>query len=115
MTKYLLALAGVAALVWAQAPNSFSGIQTVALKKFDAATVKLNGSGEQGWRLGPPGHGSVEIVNLELKKIIASSFRIQDKMVFGPGWLESTRYDIVGKGPDPTVANPETAKCRFTP
>jgi uncharacterized protein (TIGR03435 family) len=105
--RLLLTMAGLAAAVWAQAPNSFSGMQTVAVKKFDVATVKLNVSGDQGWQLGPPGHGSVEIKNLELKKIIASSFRVQDSMVFGPGWLESTRYNIVGKGPDPTVANPE--------
>jgi uncharacterized protein (TIGR03435 family) len=28
-------------------------------------------------------------------------------LVFGPDWLNSTRYDIVGKGPDPSVTNPE--------
>ena len=94
-------------LLHAQAPNSFSGLATIANKKFEVATIKLNLSGSQGWRLGPPAKGSVSIDNLELKKIIASSFRIQDSMVFGPGWIESTHYDIVGKGPDATVANPE--------
>jgi uncharacterized protein (TIGR03435 family) len=109
----LLTLAGIAAIGFliipsrAQAPNSFSGMQTVAVKKFDVATIKLNPSGNPGWQLGPPTHGSVEIKNLELKKIIASSFRVQDIMVFGPSWLDSTRYDIVGKGPDPNAANPE--------
>lgn len=90
-----------------QTQGSFSGIQTVANKKFDAATVKLNPSGSDGWRLGPPQHGGVEIDNLQLKKIIASSFRIQDSMVFGPAWLDSTRYDIVGKGPDASAPNTE--------
>ena len=92
----------------AQAPNSFSGLQSSASKVFEVATVKLNKSEDPGrWRLGPPAHGSVSIENLDLHKIIASSFRIQDSMVFGPGWLNSTRYDIVGKGPDPGAANPE--------
>jgi uncharacterized protein (TIGR03435 family) len=91
----------------AQAPNSFSGLQTSASKVFDVATVKLNSSGDAGWRLGPPGNGSVSIVNLQLHRIIASSFRVQDSMVFGPGWLDDTRYDIVGKGPDPKASNPE--------
>lgn len=57
--------------------------------------------------LGPPGHGSVSIENLDLHKIIASSFRVQDSMVFGPGWLNDTRYDIVGKGAAPNASNPE--------
>ncbi len=91
----------------AQAPNSFSGLQTSASKVFDVATVKLNPSGDAGWQLGPPGHGSVTIKNLQLHRIIASSFRVQDSMVFGPGWLDDTRYDIVGKGPDPNASNPE--------
>jgi uncharacterized protein (TIGR03435 family) len=90
----------------AQAPNSFSGLQTAASKVFDVATVKLS-KPETSSHLGPPGRGSVTIENLDLHKIIASSFRIQDSMVFGPGWLNDTRYDIVGKGPDPSVANPE--------
>jgi uncharacterized protein (TIGR03435 family) len=97
---------------WAQAPapNSFSGMQTVATKKFDVATIKPGapkpGLPDSAWQLGPPARGSVEIMNLELKKIIASSFRIQDIMVFGPSWLDSTRYNIVGKGPDPNAPNP---------
>ena len=103
--SFLAATAAVAII--AQTPSSFAGLATSATKTFEVATVKLNPSGAPGWRLGPPGRGSISIDNLQLKKIIASSFRIQDSMVFGPGWLDDTRYDIVGKGPDPTVANPE--------
>jgi uncharacterized protein (TIGR03435 family) len=91
----------------AQAPNSFSGLQTSASKVFEVATVKLNPSGDARWRLGPPANGSVSIDNLQLHRIIASSFRVQDSMVFGPGWLDDTRYDIVGKGPDLQASNPE--------
>lgn len=90
----------------AQAPNSFSGLQTSATKVFDVATVKLS-KPETLAHLGPPGHGAVVIENLDLHKIIASSFRVQDSMVFGPGWLNDTRYDIVGKGPAPNASNPE--------
>jgi len=35
--------------------------------------------------------------NMELRKIIASSFRIQDTSVIGPSWIDSVRYDISGK------------------
>src|SRR5579863_285540 len=90
----------------AQAPNSFSGLQTSATKVFDVATVKPS-MPETPSHLGPPGHGSVTIENLDLHKIVASSFRVQDSMVFGPGWLNDTRYDIVGKGPDANAPNPD--------
>jgi len=106
ITGSLLVAAGGTVML-AQAPSSFGGLATAATKTFEVATVKLNPSGDARWRLGPPGRGSISIDNLQLKKIIASSFRIQDSMVFGPSWLEDARYDIVGKGPDPTVANPE--------
>ncbi len=28
-------------------------------------------------------------------------------MVLEPSWMDSTRYNIVGKGPDPNAPNPE--------
>ncbi len=92
----------------AQTMSSFDGvIKTTTTKQFEVATVKQNLSGDARWRLGPPGHGSVSIDNLQLKKILASAFGIQDSMVFGPASLDSDRYDIVGKGPDPKATNPE--------
>ncbi|HWF10941.1 MAG TPA: M56 family metallopeptidase, partial [Bryobacteraceae bacterium] len=92
----------------AQTISPFDGrMRTSAVKQFEVATVRENRSGGDGWRLGPPQHGGVSIDNLQLHRIIASSFQIQDSLVFGPDWLNSTRYDIVGKGPDPSVTNPE--------
>jgi uncharacterized protein (TIGR03435 family) len=99
-------IAAIGTISRAQAPNSFSGLQTSASKTFEVATVKLSMPETRG-HLGPPGNGSVTIENLDLHKIIASSFRVQDSMVFGPGWLNDTHYDIVGKGPDPKASNPE--------
>ena len=90
----------------AQAGNSFVGLQTSATRTFDVSSVKENRSGEPGWRLGPPNKGTESIYNLELRRIVASSFRIQDKMVFGPDWLDSVRYDIEAKG-SPTANSPE--------
>jgi bla regulator protein blaR1 len=121
LRKALLAVVGAAAVAGplvvgilntpathAQTMSTFDGlIRTSTTKAFEVATVKQNVSGDDTWRLGPPGHGSVSIVNLQLKKILASSFAIQDGMVFGPPSLDSDRYDIVGKGPDPTATNPE--------
>jgi uncharacterized protein (TIGR03435 family) len=88
--------------------NSFLGFATSADKKFEVASVKPSPADAQGGRLGPPGRGAIEIVNLPLRNIIIQSFRSQRWMVFGgPDWINEERFDIVGKGPDPTVANPE--------
>jgi len=117
----VLVLAGVAAVIGpigigllttpatqAQTMSSFTGIATSAAKQFEVATVKENRATDpRAWRLGPPEHGSVSIENLPIHKIVASSFRVQDSMVFGLGSMDSVRYDIVGKGPDPKATNPE--------
>jgi uncharacterized protein (TIGR03435 family) len=116
--RVLIAFAGIASVatpvtlgmltstLWAQTGNSFTGLQTSAERKFDVASIKVNRSGDPGWRLGPPARGTESITNLELRKIVASSFRIQDKMVFGPDWMDNIRYDIEAKG-DSMASNPE--------
>jgi uncharacterized protein (TIGR03435 family) len=91
-----------------QQGNSFVGLATSAEKKFEVATVKLNVSGDRRGQPGPPGGGRITIVNVALRGIIVQSFRTQRNMVFGiPNWAESEMYDIVGKGPDPKMTNPE--------
>lgn len=93
---------------FAQQANSFVGLATSAEKKFEVATVKLNESGNPGSRLGPPGRGSITIVNYPLRNLIVQAFRTQRGMVFGtPGWADTERYDVVGKGPDSSATNPE--------
>jgi bla regulator protein blaR1 len=88
--------------------NSFLGIATTAEKTFDVATIKPNKSGSVEWRLGPPGRGQISIVNMSMIDIITQSFRTSRPMVFGgPDWIRSTNFDIVGRGPDAGVGNPE--------
>jgi len=117
LKRILLATAVVAAIAGpilfglvhahAQAPSSFTGMATSAKKSFDVALIKENISVSDGWLLGKPNRGSETIRNLDLHKIVASSFRIQDKMVVGPDWMDKVRYDITAKGPDPEASNPE--------
>jgi bla regulator protein blaR1 len=93
---------------YAQQANSFVGLATSAVKKFEVATARLNTSGDDRFQLGPPGRGSIRITNVALRGIIIQSFRTQRNMVFGiPGWAETEKYDIVGQGPDPSLTNPE--------
>ena len=102
-----LVLGLLSATLRAQVANSFTGLATSATRTFDVASVKVNRSGDPGWRLGPPNQGTESITNLELRKIVASSFRIQDKMVVGgPDWIDTLRYDIQAKG-TPTATSPE--------
>ncbi|MGH9241345.1 MAG: M56 family metallopeptidase [Vicinamibacterales bacterium] len=101
-----LALGMMTTALWAQSGNSFVGLQTSATRRFDVASIKEHRSGDSGWRLGPPNRGTESIYNLQLRNIVASSFRIQDKMVFGPDWMDSVRYDIEAKG-SPTANSPE--------
>ena len=97
-----------ATAAFAQQANSFVGLATSADKKFEVATIKLNDQTNPAWHLGPPGRGSISIQNRPLRGIIIQSFRTQRNMVVGlPGWTASTNYDIVGKGPDPKMTNPE--------
>jgi bla regulator protein BlaR1 len=97
-----------ATAAFAQQANSFVGLATSADKKFEVATVKVNDQTNPAWHLGPPGRGSISILNRPLRGIIIQSFRTQRNMVVGlPDWTESTNYDIVGKGPDPNMTNPE--------
>ncbi|HET9267089.1 MAG TPA: M56 family metallopeptidase [Vicinamibacterales bacterium] len=94
--------------LYAQQGNSFLGLATDARKSFEVATIKPNNGEDPRWRLGPPGKGAITIVNLPLRTIIVQSFRTQRTMVSGgPSWIDEERFDIVGRGPDPTVSNPE--------
>jgi uncharacterized protein (TIGR03435 family) len=96
MTFRFLILVGLG-----QIALSFSGLQTTTVRKFDVASIKVNTTGDPGWLLSPPRRGQERIINLELRKIIASSFRTQDKLILGgPAWLDTTRYNIDAKGAD---------------
>jgi bla regulator protein BlaR1 len=68
--------------------------------EFDVASVKENHSG----RLGSDGfqisHGSLTVKNVSLKAFVEAAYGVQgSRVVGGPGWVSSDRYDIVAKGP----------------
>ena len=84
------------------------GLATSAEKKFEVATIKENNSGSTQFQLGPPGRGSIAITNLTSPASSCSRSAPTATMMRGePDWTNSTNYDIVGKGPDPKVTNPE--------
>ncbi len=66
-------------------------------RAFEVATVKLNKSA-QDW----PGIHSdparLAATNMTLKALLATAYLVrEDQISGGPGWIDSDRYDIVGK------------------
>jgi uncharacterized protein (TIGR03435 family) len=74
---------------------------------FEVASVRENKSGgEQGFLL--PQAGQLNAQNYRLRQLIQYAYRVQPfELVAGPGWIDSTRFDVVAKAPfDPRPAPP---------
>jgi len=68
--------------------------------EFDVVDIKLNVSGS------PNGVGEIlpsgqfRAINIPVKEIIKFAYNLRDEAIVGaPNWVNSDRYDIVGKGP----------------
>lgn len=90
-----LALAvGLAQIAVGQAPAS------PTRSAFEAASVKTSAPGRIGgsWA----GRGSQLVIdNYRLRDIILGAFQLRTfQLVGGPEWINSTRFDIVGRAPD---------------
>jgi uncharacterized protein (TIGR03435 family) len=44
--------------------------------------------------------GRINYTNVSLKDVVARAYRVKPYQVSGPGWIDSTRYDITAKIPD---------------
>jgi bla regulator protein blaR1 len=101
--KLLLAMIGIAAVTGPIAIGMVDAPQAQAHPagrlEFEAASVKPNQSGREGWEFPPVSHGRLTIVNASLRMLIAEAYDVQRSSVTGPpGWFDSQRYDIVAKG-----------------
>jgi len=67
-----------------------------ATPTFDAASIKLNKSGEQGGGSGIKGATYIG-TNVTLKRMIRLAYSPIQEFVGGPGWIESEHYDVVAK------------------
>jgi uncharacterized protein (TIGR03435 family) len=97
MRNLSLAAAGLLTFVLAAG----LGAQQPANPTFDAASVKINKSGDGGTRLGGP-PGSFNATNATLRSIIGIAYAspqplAPNQMEGGPSWLDSTRFDIVAR------------------
>jgi uncharacterized protein (TIGR03435 family) len=94
MLRRVLAAPALALALTAQAPLP-------TRPSFDAASVKVNTSGDvrTSIRILPGGH--IEARNRTLALLIQSAFTLQDfQVIGGPNWLNSARFDITTRGAD---------------
>jgi uncharacterized protein (TIGR03435 family) len=70
---------------------------------FDVASVKVSQSVE-GMRLRPsvtPSPGGVTIIFTSFRGLVQWAYHLQAIQVSGPGWIDSTRFDVVAKASGP--------------
>ena len=66
--------------------------------EFEVVDVKPNNSGDAAGSGAILPGGQFRAVNIPLKEIIKFAFNVRDEAIVGaPSWIESDRYDIVGK------------------
>jgi uncharacterized protein (TIGR03435 family) len=88
------ALAGVLPLLWAG--RSVAPGQEA---RFEAVSIKANRSGEAQTRYEAP-TGRLNAINVPLRFFIRRAFDLPDaRIVGGPAWLETDRFDIVATLP----------------
>ena len=66
---------------------------------FEVATVKVNPSGDNG--AGFPGvrNGILTAKNVSLRMMLRVAYSLDERRIFGPDYLDSTRFDLAGKSP----------------
>jgi|SRR5579863_9589885 len=68
--------------------------------KFDAASVRVNKSGERRWAFPRPEGGRFVATNVALGMLVVNAYGVPAYRVSGgPGWLNSDRFDVEGRAP----------------
>ena len=72
--------------------------QPAAKPEFDVAELKLNKSGQLQMSANFLPSGQIMARNIPLKILITQAYKIRPEyLIGGPGWLDSDRFDLVGK------------------
>lgn len=71
---------------------------------FEAASIRRNVSGAEGWALNPRPTGQFNAINARLSDLVIAGHLLQDDQVGNmPAWARNMRYDIVARL-DPRIA-----------
>jgi uncharacterized protein (TIGR03435 family) len=97
-------LAGTAMAVSSLAPVRAQTPVTDPLPRFEVAAVKENVSGAENGRMITQPGGRFIATNARLKLLIADAFigaqpGAMDRVIGGPDWVQTARYDITAKAP----------------
>jgi uncharacterized protein (TIGR03435 family) len=72
--------------------------QSSAPREFEVASVKPNNSGASSWSAQTETDGSYRAQNVTAQSVIMTAFDLQSfAIVGGPAWLDSDRFDIIGR------------------
>jgi uncharacterized protein (TIGR03435 family) len=72
---------------------------------FEVASVKPNQSGSLAIQLNTPGPDRFTATNVPLRDLIRFAYDVQDtRLVGGPDWIRSERFDVVAKSEQPFPA-----------
>jgi uncharacterized protein (TIGR03435 family) len=83
--------------------------QSPATVSFDAASIKLNNSGQRSTSMRVLPGGRIEATNRTLKLLIQNAFGVQNfQIAGGPDWLETARFDVSATAN--TTATPEQVR-----
>jgi uncharacterized protein (TIGR03435 family) len=74
---------------------SFSALAQAPLA-FEAATVKANNSGRTDTH-SDSDNNRINIVNMQLRRLIARAYDVRPDQIDGPSWLDTERFDVVAK------------------
>lgn len=106
VTAGMLAVTGPIIIGVAHAPIAQAQSQAPTRLQFDVASVKPDESGRAGSDGFQVAYGTLTVRNVSLKMLIQAAYRTQGPRILGgPTWLSSDRYDVIAKGP--ATANKE--------
>ena len=103
LSVLLCAALAIAVLATVSGQQPAPAPQTAA--SFEVASVKPNQSGELGIRMQIPGSDRFTATNVPVRELIRMAYDTQDvRLIGGPDWIRSERFDIVAKAEQPFPA-----------
>ena len=103
MRRVALVTAAIWGTVWSVAPAAQAPV--ASSPAFEVASVKVNDSGSQN-SSGRTVKDAVTIVNQTLRLLLVNAFGVRpNRIVGGPDWIDSLRFDVVARAPENTPAN----------